>query len=106
MQLCREAWALAHPHRVRAIRRNYMARRKALMRGAGATERIDPIVVWERDGGICHICGDSVSFYRMHVDHFVPLSRGGAHSYDNVRAAHADCNVWKNARLMEDLDAR
>jgi 5-methylcytosine-specific restriction endonuclease McrA len=40
----------------------------------------------------------------MHVDHVVPVTRGGEHSYANTRAAHGVCNIWKRARLDSELD--
>jgi 5-methylcytosine-specific restriction endonuclease McrA len=37
-----------------------------------------------------------------HMDHVVPLSRGGAHAIDNLVPACARCNQSKNAQLIED----
>jgi hypothetical protein len=31
------------------------------------------------------------------LDHVVPLSRGGSHSWENVRCAHLSCNVAKGS---------
>lgn len=66
-------------------------------------ERIDPLVVYERDGWICGICGLAVDRDRKHpdpwsvsLDHVVPLSRGGAHVYANVQCAHFRCNIRKS----------
>jgi 5-methylcytosine-specific restriction endonuclease McrA len=36
-----------------------------------------------------------------HLDHVVPLSRGGEHSYANVQVAHPFCNLSKGPRLIE-----
>lgn len=96
------AWARAHPERKREHRRKNNQLRRTLRRG-GLTEAIDAIVVWARDRGRCHICREAVSFRRMELDHVVPLSRGGWHTYANVKAAHPDCNNWKNARALREL---
>ena len=58
-----------------------------------------------RDLGICQICGDPVDdtditnghIGRMYptLDHIVPLSKGGAHTWDNVQLAHMHCNAGK-----------
>jgi len=95
-------WALNNLERKRAHRRKNNQQRRAVKRDAPC-EAVEAIVVWERDGGRCHVCSDEVSFYAMQIDHVVPLSRGGPHTYANVKAAHADCNNWKNGRLMEEL---
>jgi 5-methylcytosine-specific restriction endonuclease McrA len=78
-------------------------RRRALLRDA-FVEDVDPAVLYERDCGKCGICGDPVSGQLMHVDHVVPLTRGGEHSYANTRPAHPVCNIWKRARLDTELD--
>jgi 5-methylcytosine-specific restriction endonuclease McrA len=33
----------------------------------------------------------------MHIDHVIPLARGGEHSYANAQAAHGPCNMRKGA---------
>jgi 5-methylcytosine-specific restriction endonuclease McrA len=35
---------------------------------------------------------------KWHVDHIVPISKGGPHSYLNVQLAHAKCNRTKGAK--------
>jgi 5-methylcytosine-specific restriction endonuclease McrA len=32
------------------------------------------------------------------VDHIIPVSRAGTHTWDNVQLAHALCNSMKSAR--------
>lgn len=63
----------------------------------------------ERDKGICQICGqpvDATDIQRGHVmrkypslDHIVPLSKGGTHTWDNVQLAHMGCNSGKCDKL-------
>jgi len=38
-----------------------------------------------------------------HVDHIIPLSKGGAHHQDNMRVITATENLTKNAKLMPEL---
>jgi 5-methylcytosine-specific restriction endonuclease McrA len=35
----------------------------------------------------------------MHLDHIVPLARGGEHSYANTQPAHPTCNRRKGAKV-------
>lgn len=95
-------WAQAHPEKKREHRRKNNQRRRAMKR-SGPVEAVDAIVVWERDRGRCHICRQMVSLRQMELDHIMPLSRGGWHTYANVKAAHHDCNNWKNARSLKEL---
>ena len=75
-----------------------------------AYEPIDPDVVFERDGGICYICheptkerdGEWAPDYPT-CDHVEPLSKGGAHTYDNIRLACWRCNTEKGADLYEEV---
>ncbi|MEC4611819.1 HNH endonuclease [Tsukamurella tyrosinosolvens] len=65
-------------------------------------ENIEWETVFERDGWVCQLCGDSVDPdlkfpHRMSasLDHIVPLSKGGEHSIGNVQLAHFSCNSQK-----------
>lgn len=61
-------------------------------------EHVDPVVVFERDAGICGICSVPI-VGRFDVDHIVPLVKGGEHSYANVQVAHPSCNYSKKDRV-------
>jgi 5-methylcytosine-specific restriction endonuclease McrA len=53
-----------------------------------------------RDGSRCHLCGKKCRPHDIHLDHLVPISRGGSHDESNLRVACAACNVSKQARPM------
>jgi 5-methylcytosine-specific restriction endonuclease McrA len=52
-----------------------------------------------RDGHRCGYCGGRADT----VDHVVPRSRGGAHSWDNCVACCASCNHRKADRLLSEI---
>lgn len=79
-----------------ASRRDAVAKRRALYMGA-FVEDVDRCIVWERDEGMCQICFEPVEIYDMHLDHVVPLVKGGMHSYANTQTACAPCNLKKGA---------
>lgn len=54
--------------------------------------------VFARDGHRCQYCGGQAE----NIDHVVPRSRGGLHSWDNVVAACRRCNTRKEDRLLEE----
>lgn len=86
------------------IAREKRMRREALKKGA-SIGKIDYKMILERDRHICHICRSIVSPKNVHFDHVIPLSRGGAHSEENIKVSHAICNLRKHNRLMEELSS-
>ena len=62
----------------------------------------DNIPFWvlaERDHWRCHLCNKAVSKTAPRntpkggtLDHLVPLSKGGTHTWTNVKLAHHRCN--------------
>lgn len=52
----------------------------------------------ERDRGRCGVCGLPVRAADASVDHILPVSKGGAHSYANTRLAHLRCNKVRGNR--------
>ena len=67
----------------------------------------------KRDGTDCYLCKTPVDFTAPHVqgqpgwetyphvEHVIPLSLGGDDTLDNVKLAHAKCNIDKGARLLQ-----
>ncbi len=84
----------------------FQAYRKALKIRRKRAERAAVVVpvnrelVAERDGWKCGICGDAVTRATWSLDHIVPLSKGGAHTYENVVIAHLSCNSSKGNRIV------
>lgn len=52
-----------------------------------------------RDGMVCGICGDVIEAgHEVHIDHRLPVSKGGPTTLENLQVAHASCNIRKGAR--------
>jgi 5-methylcytosine-specific restriction endonuclease McrA len=94
-----DAWRAANPDKVRLYVKRSEAKRRA-QRMALPTEDIDFTFVFERDGGMCGICGQAVTPEAWDLDHIVPLSLGGHHVYSNVQVSHPRCNRSKGGRLQ------
>jgi len=58
--------------------------------------------VFVRDGHKCQYCGAQAE----NIDHVVPRSRGGDHSWENVVACCRRCNTRKEDRLLEESGFR
>jgi 5-methylcytosine-specific restriction endonuclease McrA len=54
--------------------------------------------VFARDSHRCQYCGRNAE----NLDHVVPRSRGGRHSWDNVVASCRACNARKEDRLLHE----
>ena len=62
-------------------------------------------------GSDCHLCGKPIDMkaprksgsdgweLSLHIDHVVPLSKGGDDTLENVRPSHAQCNLMKSANF-------
>lgn len=62
-------------------------------------QKIEPIIIYERDQWLCGICGHPIEKTQKSplpnspsIDHIIPLSLGGEHKPNNLRAAHLYCN--------------
>lgn len=78
--------------------------RRRLRRLAVYGEEVVPSVVFERDGWVCQLCHKPVDptisgryGQGATLDHIVPISLGGPHTYANVQLAHKSCNSRKHA---------
>ena len=96
--------------RATPVRRSYVRarnhKRDAIKRGASSAEVVYPVVVFARDRWHCQLCGVATpkklkgkrAWASPTVDHIVPLTHGGAHSYQNVQCACWRCNQRKGAK--------
>jgi endogenous inhibitor of DNA gyrase (YacG/DUF329 family) len=81
-----------------------MAARKA---GATVIDRIDRIVIFDRDNWTCYLCHEPVTLgtdcyqpLSATIDHIIPFSKGGQHTSQNVATCCFDCNSTKQASLI------
>ncbi len=51
---------------------------------------------------LCYYCGDSLES-NYHVDHMIPLSRGGSNGRDNICISCPTCNLRKNRKTAEEF---
>lgn len=55
--------------------------------------------IFRRDGHTCQYCG---STKHLTLDHVIPRSKGGTHTWDNVVTACEKCNSGKGDRLLHE----
>lgn len=86
---------------------NHEHHRRMLTNQQMVDRDISLIKLSKRDNNICHVCNKEVdwndikiekgthiagNFYPS-IDHLIPISKGGDHSWHNVKLAHRMCNV-------------
>ncbi len=62
--------------------------------------------IWERDAGICQYTGRPLRRDEGNIDHVIPISRGGASSWENCVLAHREVNSRKADRLPQEAGLR
>lgn len=91
---------------------NGEVKRRAKIQAAMVDKDISLETLYKRDKGVCYICGEICKWddYKRKgkwfvageeypsIDHVIPLSKGGKHSWDNVRLACRGCNTRKSAK--------
>lgn len=93
------AYYAANPH---IVIRNTLAQR--VKRRSHELNFIDGAFLqslYKAQRGRCLYCGERVgrSYRRPHIDHFVPLARGGDNDRTNLCIACAECNQAKHAKM-------
>ncbi len=84
-------------------------RRAAIMRTDVGD--MDEILKWmqlvkSKPDFICQYCKLEFPTAKLHFDHVVPLSRGGAHSKENLCASCSGCNHSKGAKLISEWNPK
>lgn len=51
----------------------------------------------------CYLCLNPIQFRKDHLEHKIPLSRGGTNLYDNLAVACQGCNCRKNCKTEEEF---
>lgn len=88
-------WVSRNPEKRAAIVRNYRDRRRAQTSGGISTAEL---AAWtDQQKKVCYWCGTKCA-KGFHVDHYVPLARGGLHEASNLVISCAPCNLKKNAK--------
>lgn len=95
----------------RELKREYNRKRKAAARGNGYEPYSDRQVL-ETYGTVCYLCGREIDLDAprwtsipgwengLHIDHFIPISKGGPDKIENVRPTHGLCNLIKNSNMV------
>lgn len=74
---------------------SFMAERKSI-----STRR--RFEIFKRDGFTCQYCGQRPPNTILHLDHIIPVSKGGTNQTENLITACIDCNLGKSNTLLNN----
>lgn len=83
--------------------KRYVQNRRAKINSV-LIDEIDLTSIWRRDAGLCFLCSLPADKNNWWLEHVLPISRGGTHSYDNVAVSHPECNNTKKSKTLEEYD--
>lgn len=92
------------PRRERHEQLHSAALRRARIEAASDPD--DPVIrAWiiRRDESTCWICKKLCEAGDIHLDHVLPITRGGKHVPENIRVACTSCNQWHGNRIIRPL---
>jgi 5-methylcytosine-specific restriction endonuclease McrA len=87
--------------------RYYSANRRKVYH---AGDSIPALLLFELFNWRCFLCKEPIDRYRRcpdwraaTIEHIIPISQGGTHTWDNVAPAHYYCNMSKGDLSLEDM---
>ena len=99
-----------NPEKVKGWSRRKNRKREALKKNNGHSPYSEKQVL-DTYGTDCHLCQTPIDLsasrqvgkpgwkLALHIDHFIPISKGGPDTLENVRPSHGRCNIVKNAHV-------
>lgn len=81
-------------------------RREHKLRNGGTHTASDIQAQYDNQHGKCWWCGKKIKDTKYHVDHRVPLARGGSNAPENLVIACPKCNQSKGAKLPHEWSNR
>ena len=97
------AWNKANPEAKRVSVRN---RRAAIRQVGGRHTRKDVLELLDQQQCRCNACRIDVRIIGYHVDHVVPVARGGSNGRENLQILCPQCNQLKGVMTMDEFKQR
>jgi hypothetical protein len=92
--------------RIRTMNQDYAKRRFFYVRSGSPTVSVAPrelASLWKAQRGYCALTGERLTRENAHLDHVVPVARGGVGTVDNLRWITCDANQAKRSLLDSEL---
>jgi 5-methylcytosine-specific restriction endonuclease McrA len=95
-------WRKNNPEKTRFFDKAKCAKRRSAM---GSHTAQDERLQYARQNGNCHWCETPVGS-NFHIDHIIPLSKGGTNNPDNICVACPTCNNRKHCMMPDEWRKR
>ncbi len=89
-------WRYENKEKAQLNSHNYYAQRRSRSDGSVTTEAIKEL--FSKQAGVCAITGISIAS-GYHIDHIIPISKGGQHTISNIQLVLPTVNLQKKDRL-------
>jgi 5-methylcytosine-specific restriction endonuclease McrA len=63
----------------------------------------EQLLTIEKSAKNCYWCGIDLNKRILHLDHYIPLSKGGKHTESNIVPSCAKCNMAKGSMMPDDF---
>ena len=80
----------------KAVQKNASHKRRSITRQGDVTTQ--QLLELQNNAKTCYWCGVSLKSKEVHIDHYVPLSKGGEHTLSNLAVSCAKCNQTKSVK--------
>lgn len=107
------SWRKKNPQKARSAKNNWRKRfpekhvihqsnRRAKINGGGGTHTVEDILqLLDLQNFKCAYCGKDLEKY--HVDHKIPICRGGCNDKSNLAISCPSCNLRKGRKTVEEF---
>ena len=89
-------WRKGNSEKIRLINKNTKARRR---KAIGTCSQTDLENLWRRQEGKCTACQGCLFHNSSHLDHIIPISKGGTNFVGNLQILCEQCNLRKRNKL-------
>ena len=102
------SWYAKHPeHKRVAINRRRMRKLQSVGAHTAADIRLQVKAQTDKRGRLhCWWCGKVIHGKTYHVDHRIPLAKGGSNGAENLVITHSMCNLKKSDKLPSEFMGR
>jgi len=80
----------------KAVKKNSDHKRRSITKQGDVTTQ--QLLELQQSAKTCYWCGVSLKGKKVHIDHYIPLSKGGEHTISNFVISCSHCNLTKNVK--------
>ena len=95
-------YAINLPHNIPIVKEKIANKKPEAKEEDFFTEPQKRKILFERDNWTCQYCGEKVTKDNATLDHYVPESKGGKHTKENLRTCCLLCNAIKSGKTFEE----